>query len=229
MVATEINRFKLFVMAVLRLGVFLGLLFTAILVIAGDVSYWQAWMYLFTLAIPMAFVLVYLIIKDPVLLARRMQFREKESPQKLIIKLGVFLYVFIYLVPALDQRFGWSEVSSVICIIADGFVFVGYSIFVMVMRINSYAARTVEVVEGQELITTGLYAVVRHPMYCGNILMYIATPVALASWWGLIPVLPFIAIMIFRIKNEETVLLRDLPGYAEYQLNTPYRLLPGVW
>jgi len=229
MAATELSRLKLLVMAVSRLGIFLGILFVAILGIAGSVSYWQAWMYMATLLVPMAFILGFLIIKDPALLARRMQFREKEAPQKLVIRLGVFLYVFIYLVPALDQRFGWSEVPSLASIIADVFVFIGYWTFVMVMRINSYAARTVEVVEGQELITTGLYALVRHPMYFGNILMYIATPIALASWWGLVPVLPFVAIMIYRIKNEEAVLLRELPGYAEYQLKTPYRLLPGIW
>jgi len=226
---SEISRIKLLVMAVSRLGVFLGILFALILAIAGTASYWQAWMYLVTLLVPMAFILVYLLRKDPALLARRMQFHEKEAQQKLIIKLGTFLYVFIYLVPALDQRFGWSEVPSLTSIIADVFVFIGYWIFVMVMRINSYAARTVEVVEGQELITSGPYAVVRHPMYLGNILMYIATPIALASWWGLVPVVPFIAIMIYRIKNEEAVLLRDLPGYGDYQTRTPYRLLPGVW
>jgi len=216
-------------MAVSRLGVFMVILMVIVFAVAGSVSYWQAWMYFLTLLIPMIIVLTYLIIYDPELLARRMQFQEKEAPQKFIIKLGILFYIFIYLIPVLDQRFLWSEVPAIASIIADVFVFIGYGIFVWVMRVNSYAARTVEVVEGQKLISTGVYAVVRHPMYFGNILMYIATPIALASWWGLIAVVPFIAIMVYRIKYEETVLLRDLPGYAEYQVNTPYRLLPGIW
>ena len=216
-------------MAVTRLGAFLAIFFATIITVSGSFDYWQAWMYLVTLITPMIFVLVYLLRNDPALLARRMQYREKEAPQKKVIKYGTILYIFIYLIPALDQRFGWTEVPALACIIADVFVFLGYWIFVMVMKVNSYASRTIEVVDGQQLISTGVYAVVRHPMYFGNIVMIIATPVALGSWWGLVPVIFFIAIMVYRIINEEAVLLRDLDGYAGYMHKVRYRLLPGVW
>ncbi|MBD3671842.1 MAG: isoprenylcysteine carboxylmethyltransferase family protein [Gammaproteobacteria bacterium] len=226
---TEISRFKLLVMAVTRLGLFLVILFGLILGIAGQLSYWQAWMYLFTLLIPMIVVLAYLLVYDPALLARRMQYREKEAQQKLIIKLGSALYIFIYLVPALDQRFSWSEIPAWVSIIADGFVLFGYLVFFQVLRVNSYASRTIEVMEGQKLVSTGLYGIVRHPMYVGNIMMFVATPIALGSLWGLIPIVPFIGIMVYRILNEESVLVRDLPGYSDYQNQVRYRLIPGVW
>ena len=226
---SSFSRSKLLLMAISRLGAFMAILVMIIFTVSGNASYWQAWMYFLTLLLPMIFVMIYLIVYDPELLARRMQFREKEAPQKLIIMIGSVCYIFIYLIPALDQRFAWSEVSAMLSIVADLFVFIGYAIFIWVMRINSYASRTVEVVEGQKLISTGLYSIVRHPMYFGNIVMFSATPLALGSWWGLIAVLPLIAILTYRIKNEESVLLRDLPGYAEYQNKTPYRLLPGVW
>jgi len=226
---SPVSRSKLLLMAISRLGAFMAILVVIIFSVAGNVSYWQAWMYFLTLLVPMIFVMIYLLVYDPELLARRMQFREKEVPQKLIIKLGSICYIFIYLIPALDQRFAWSYVSVQVSIVADLFVLLGYVIFILVMRINSYASRTVEVVEGQKLISTGLYAIVRHPMYFGNIMMFSATPVALGSWWGLIAVLPLIVILAYRIRNEESVLLRDLPGYAEYQIKIPYRLLPGIW
>lgn len=229
MTSADIPRFKLFVMAVSRLGIFMAILMLVIFAISGSSAYWQAWMYFLTLLVPMVLVLIYLMIYDPGLLLRRLQFHEKEAPQKLIIKLGTLTYIFIYLIPALDQRLGWTDVPALVSMVADIFVLLGYGTFVWVMRVNSYAARTVEVVDGQELISTGLYAVVRHPMYVGNILMYIATPIALASWWGLVPVLPFIAIMVYRIRNEEQVLMRDLAGYDAYMQKVRYRLIPGIW
>lgn len=229
MAQTEYSAGKLVFMALTRLGSFLLILYAIVLGVAGTLSYWQAWAYMVTLLVPMTVALFYLIRKDPALLARRMQFREKEAPQKKIIKYGSLLYVFIFILPALGQRYNWTDVPAVISIVADVIVLIGYAAFVWVIRVNSYASRTVEVVEGQELISTGPYAIVRHPMYTGNILLYIATPVALGSWWGLIPVVLFIPLMVYRIRNEEEVLLRDLAGYDEYIKDVPYRLLPGIW
>lgn len=223
------SRSKLLLMAFSRILILLLVLFGVLFVSAGTCSYWQAWVYGAVLVVPMSLLLVYLIIKDPALLARRMQFKEREAEQKRIIKLSSVIYILIYLLPGLDSRFAWSQVPWVWTLVADLFVLLGYLSFVWVMKVNSYAARTVEVVPGQEVISSGPYAWVRHPMYAGNILMLLATPVALGSWWALLPAVLVIPILVMRIRNEEAVLIRDLPGYAEYHQLVRYRLFPGIW
>lgn len=204
----------------------LGLL---ILVPAGTFDFWQVYVYMGILVIPMTFVLFYFLKKDPLFLERRTRAKEKEKAQKIIQIAFSFVFLFGFIVPGLDKRFGWSEIPVWIVLIADLIILLGYLFIFFVFRQNSYASRVVEVDEGQKVISTGLYSFVRHPMYLGIIAMYLLTPVALGSWWGLIPMAGIPLALVLRILNEEKVLCRDLPGYTDYCKKTKYRLIPLIW
>jgi protein-S-isoprenylcysteine O-methyltransferase Ste14 len=206
--------------------VLLGLMF---FLPAGTLAYWQAWVWMAVLFMPMAGVLAYLVRKDPALLERRMRTREPEREQSLLIKLSLLWFALTFLLPGFDRRFGWSQVPVWVVFSADALVLLGYCIFIWVVRENTYASRVVEVEQGQKVISSGPYSIVRHPMYVGVLLMYICTPLALGSYWALIPDLLIIPFIIARIRNEEMVLQRDLTGYSQYMQSTRFRLLPGVW
>jgi protein-S-isoprenylcysteine O-methyltransferase Ste14 len=215
--------------ALLRVGLGLPLIGLVIILPAGKWDYWQGWLYMFILFIPMFFVLSYLLKNDPALLERRMRTREKETAQRRIVGLSLIYFLVAFTLPGLDVRFGWSNVPPWVSIIASVLAFTGYMIFVWVLLTNSYLSRVVEVDTGQKVITTGPYDIVRHPMYAGISLMYIASPVALGSFWALIPAVFIVPLLVARLRNEEQVLRRDLPGYEEYTHKVKYRLLPGIW
>lgn len=204
----------------------LGLLF---FLPAGTLRYWQAWMYLATIFIPMFFVLIYLLKNDPALLERRMKAREKETQQKWVVFLSLPFLLLSFLLPGFDIRYGWSTMPAILTILADLVVLGGYLLFFAVLKENSYASRIVEVEHDQKVITSGPYAVVRHPMYTGILLLYLFSPLALGSYWGVIPAAVLVVVIIIRIRNEEEVLLRELKGYAAYTRATRYRLIPGIW
>jgi len=205
-------------------------IFVAVLFLpAGTLVYWEAWVYLAILFIPMIFVLVHLIRNNPELLERRLRMREKEAQQRLIIKISYLYFFTAFLLPGFDRRYGWSSVPAAVVIVADLVVLLGYGVFVLVLRENRYASRVIEVEQQQEVITTGPYAWVRHPMYLGVLLMYVASPLALGSYWGIIPTVLLIVLLVARIRNEESVLLSQLEGYREYAAQTRYRLFPGIW
>lgn len=214
---------------VIRAGLAVPAMMALFFIPAGTFAYWEAWLYLAVILIPMFFALRYLLKNNPQLLERRMQMREKETAQQRVIKVSFLYFLLAFILPGLDKRWGWSDVPVWVVIVADLLVLLGYAIIVMVFRENQYAARTVQVEEGQQVISSGPYAVVRHPMYVGVVLMYLASPLALGSYWALLPALLIIPILVARIINEEQVLKRDLNGYREYQQVTKYRLLPGVW
>jgi len=196
---------------------------------AGSLRYWQAWMFLATLFLPVLFVVSYFLRRDPALLARRMQVKEKEREQQVIVKLASLAMFLGFLFPGLDHRYGWSGVPAWASILADALVFLGYVIVFFVFRENSYTSRIVEVVEGQKVVTTGPYSLVRHPMYAGLVLMYLSTPIALGSFWALGFFVPVIVLIVVRALDEERVLVRDLEGYKEYTRMVRYRLVPRVW
>jgi protein-S-isoprenylcysteine O-methyltransferase Ste14 len=196
---------------------------------AGTLAYWEAWVYLAVLLIPFALVIGYFLRNNPEFLERRMQMRERESAQRRIIGLSFFWFALTFILPGLDHRFGWSAVPVPVVIAADLLVLLGYGLIFLVFRENQYAARVVQVEQSQQVITTGPYAFVRHPMYLGTLAMYLASPLALGSYWALIPALLIIPILVARIGNEEKVLERELRGYEEYERQTRYRLMPRIW
>ncbi len=225
----KLSQGKLKKMVYARLLVVIPVLLAMFLLPAGTFAYWEAWGYLAILFIPMSFVLNYLLKNEPELLERRMRMREKEAEQKLIIKFSYLYFLLTFLLPGFDKRMGWSNVPAGVVIAADIFVLIGYGIFLLVLRENRYASRIIEVEQEQKVISSGPYAIVRHPLYLGVSLMYILSPLALGSYWAMIPSILIIPILVLRIKNEESVLLRDLKGYPEYMQKTKHRLLPGIW
>jgi protein-S-isoprenylcysteine O-methyltransferase Ste14 len=196
---------------------------------AGTFNYWEGWVYLLSLLIPMAFIFSYLIKNDPGLLERRMKFREKEKEQSLIITLSYPVILLAFILPGLDHRFGWSHVPPVVVILALLCFLVRYGLFFMVLRQNSYASRVIEVSENQKVISTGMYGIVRHPMYMSVLIIYLFSPLALGSYWAVIPALFMIPVLVARINNEEKVLLRDLSGYDEYMQKVKYPFIRKGW
>jgi protein-S-isoprenylcysteine O-methyltransferase Ste14 len=226
---TRLSRGQLLKIVSVRFGmgfVGLGILF---FLPAGTLRYWQAWLWLATLIAPMVLVLIYLLRNDPGLLERRMRFREKEEQQRLVIRISWVWLLLAFTVPGLDRRFGWSHVPTTVVLVADALMFLSYCLFIWVMRENSYASRVIEVERGQKVISTGPYALVRHPLYVSAIALYLLSPLVLASYWAVIPAVLIIPILVFRILDEERVLVGQLPGYLEYMQKVGYRLLPGVW
>jgi len=204
----------------------LGLIF---FIPAGSINFWEAWVYMGILFIPMIFVLIYLLKNDPELLERRMKIKEKEEPQKVFIKLSLLVFFIAFIIPGFDYSFEWSKVLFIVIIIADLFIFIGYLLFFLVLKENTYASRIIEVEKGQKVISTGPYAIIRHPMYVAVLMMYVLSPLALGSYWAVLAVLPLPVLVIFRIKSEEKILIDKLPGYREYTQKVKYRLIPYIW
>jgi protein-S-isoprenylcysteine O-methyltransferase Ste14 len=177
----------------------------------------------------MIIVLIYFLRVDPRFLERRTKAKEKEKQQKLIAILSTLIFLAGFIIPGLDHRFTWSQVPAYLSISADLVILLGYLIIFIVFRQNSYASRIIEVDEEQKVISTGLYGIVRHPMYVGVLIMYIPTPIALGSYWGLIPFALLPLSLALRIMNEEKVLSASLKGYKEYCQKTKYRLIPFLW
>lgn len=196
---------------------------------AGSFDFWQGWVYLGVLFIPGTLASFYFLKHDPKLIERRMRMKEKELTQKGVMALSVPLFIIGFIVPGLDYRFGWSEVPVELIIVSNIIVFLSYIAILQVLKVNSYASRVVEVEKDQKVITTGPYALVRHPMYSALLIMLLATPTALGSYWSYIPFFAFFPLLVIRLLNEEEVLKRDLPGYKEYCKKTTYRLIPYVW
>lgn len=212
-------------------GMIISIIFIAAVLFlpAGSLSFWEAWFYCGIVFIPMFFVMIYFLIKDPAFIERRLNFKEKEKEQKLIIKIGNILFLSGFLIPGFDYRYNWSEVNQTTVLIFGAFALIGYIIVIITFMANSYASRVVEVVDGQKIITTGIYSIIRHPMYLGVLIMYLSTPFVLGSLWSLIPFSLIIPILILRILNEEKVLKSELPGYTEYCSRTRKRLIPYLW
>lgn len=196
---------------------------------AGTFSYWQGWLVLAIFSVLMASVGVYFLRHDPWLLERRMRYKEKEKEQKKIVKSGSLLYFVIFLLPGFDRRYGWPEVPWGVVVAADCLIVLAYLVFIWVILVNSYASRVIEVEAGQTVVTTGPYAHIRHPMYLSSSIILLCLPIALGSYWSLLPACLLPLVYVIRIRNEEQVLLAQLKGYAEYAATVKYRLVPGLW
>ena len=208
-----------------------GLLITGAMLFApaGTLSYRGAWLFIALLFAPILVMGVVLMIKNPELLRKRLEMKEREKKQKGVVALSGLLLVASFIVAGLDYRLGWSHVSNIIVSIASVVLLVGYALYSEVLRENVYLSRVVEVQEGQRVIDTGLYGIVRHPMYFAVTLLYLAIPLVLGSWWALLVISPCVLLLAARIKNEEQVLHQGLPGYTDYTKRVRYRMIPWVW
>jgi len=199
---------------------------------AGTFDYWQGWAFIAVFAASTMIPSLYLAAKNPAALERRMQAgpaAETRPLQKLIISFAFVSLGATIVVSALDFRFGWSSVPAAISVVGDVLVALGLVISMIVTIQNGYAAANVKVESGQDLVSTGLYGVVRHPMYFGNVVLMIGIPLALGSYWGLLFVIPGLAVLATRILDEEKVLTQQLAGYRDYAQRVHYRLVPYVW
>jgi len=199
---------------------------------AGTFNYWQAWVFLVVVALSASAPSIYLLRTNPAALQRRMRggpTAEARMAQKVVIA-GLYVSLAaMVVVSALDHRFGWSSVPTAICLVGDVLVAIGLGVVALVIIQNSYAAATVQVEAGQTVVSTGLYGLVRHPMYTGNVIMMVGIPLALGSYWGLIFVVPGLIVLASRIRDEEKLLQQDLDGYREYSQKVRYRLVPRTW
>jgi protein-S-isoprenylcysteine O-methyltransferase Ste14 len=198
---------------------------------AWTLRYWQGWAFLATFAAASTALTVYMAVYDRELLERRLRAgprAETESSQKIIVLLVMLGFAAFLVFPVLDHRFGWSPLPAYVSITGDVLIALGFLFIFFVLRENSYAASTIQVAEGQRVISTGPYAVVRHPMYSGALLLAIGMPLALDSWYGLVGILVILPILIWRLLDEEQFLTRNLPGYADYKSKVRWRLIPGL-
>lgn len=196
---------------------------------AGSWGYWQAWFFLGLLFVPMTCVATWLLVREPELLAKRLSSKEQEKAQRQVVALSALMFGAGFLLAGFDQRYGWSEMPAWVVAVAAVVMVCGYGLYAEVMRENAYLSRTVEVQENQKVISTGLYSIVRHPMYAATLVLYLAMPIVLGSWVALIPFLAYPFIIAHRIRNEEHVLEEGLTGYCEYEQQVRYRLIPFIW
>ena len=199
---------------------------------AGTFDYWRGWAFIAVFAAATMIPSIYLAATNPAALKRRMQAgpaAETRPLQKIIITFAFLSMGAMIVVSALDFRFGWSSVPAVVCVIGDVLVVAGLSTAMLVVIQNSYAAATVRVEEGQKLASRGLYKLVRHPMYAGDVILMVGIPLALGSYWGLLGLIPGILALVFRILDEEKLLAQELAGYSAYGQRVRYRLMPYVW
>jgi protein-S-isoprenylcysteine O-methyltransferase Ste14 len=210
-------------------AVFLAIIFIP----AGTVDYWQGWAFAGTLMVSSLLVTIYMALNDRELLESRLRMgptAEKTSAQKVITAVGFVVFVAALVIIVLDHRFGWSpRVPAYLSILGDALAVLGILIYFLVVRENRYAASTIEVVEGQAVVSTGPYAIIRHPMYAGAILVFLGTPLALGSWWGLLFTPLFIGWFAWRLLDEELFLRANLRGYDEYMRTVRCRLAPYIW
>ena len=199
---------------------------------AGTIDYWQGWLYLAVFFTVSLLTTLDLMRRDPALLERRMRGgpTAETRPAQQLVMLGASAgFISLLVVPALDHRFRWSSVSTTVVLVGDVLVVVGFYFIFRVYRENTFTSATIEIAQNQTVVSTGPYAIVRHPMYASALLYVIGTPLALASWWGLIGVVVMLPFLIWRLFDEERMLVASLAGYAEYRRKVRFRLIPGVW
>jgi protein-S-isoprenylcysteine O-methyltransferase Ste14 len=208
------------------------MLAAAVFLPAWTLRYWQGWVCLAAFFVPACLISVWVAKHDPALLERRLKAgpkAEKETGQKIVQMITSIVFLGDFAVPAFDHRFGWSSVPVWAAVIGDLMMLVGFAITFAVFKANSFTSGIIEVAEDQKVISTGPYAIVRHPLYSGGLIMLFGIPPALGSWWGMLVNLPLLAAVIWRLLDEERFLVEKLTGYAEYRESVRYRLVPFVW
>ena len=208
-----------------------GLILVGVLLFwpAGSLEYMNGWLFVGLLFIPMLILGIVLMIKSPSLLEKRLNAKEGEKTQRGVVAVSGLLFVAGFVVAGLDYRFGWSQMPAWLVALSSVILLVSYALYAEVMRENAYLSRTVEVQENQKVVDSGLYSVVRHPMYAVTVWLFLSIPIVLGSWWSLLCFFPYVVVIVFRILNEEKVLEAGLDGYAEYKKRVKYRILPFIW
>ena len=219
---------KLFVEAILKFA--LGVILVGLLLfLPGTFSYWQGWLFMGLLFIPMFIAGIIMMIQSPDLLRRRLNNKEKEGPQKVIVLLSGLMFIGGFLVAGFNYRFSWIILPDIITWIFSIIFIISYLLYAEVLRENTYLLRTIEVEKNQKVVDTGLYKIVRHPMYAITILLFLSIPFVLGSIISFVIFLVYPFIIVCRIKNEEKILEKNLKGYKEYQKKVKYRLIPYIW
>ena len=221
---------KLAIKTMFKLVAFLFVFTVFIFLPAGTFDFWPGWAFCAVFCVSTLLITVYFLFKDPALIRRRIKSGETRKKQKILQAISGFMFfVGLLVIPGLDFRFSWSSVPDAVIILSDVVVLMGFIIVFLVFRTNSYTSATIEVSEGQSVITTGVYSIVRHPMYLGAVLILVFTPLALNSLWALIPALFICVFVVLRLLDEEKVLLKELNGYKDYCEKIRYHLIPFIW
>ena len=220
---------KLFAQAISKylLGVFL--VGTILFLPAWSFSYWNAWLFMGILFVPMFIAGIVMLGKNPELLQKRLDAKEKEAEQKSVVASSGLMFLASFIVAGLDWRFGWTNMPNWMVWAATGLFLLSYVLYAEVLRENTYLSRTIEVQENQKVIDTGLYGIVRHPMYMATMILFLTMPLVLDSLYSFIIMLVYIPIIAKRIRNEEKVLEESLPGYKEYKQKVKYKVIPFIW
>ena len=220
---------KLFFQAITKF--LFGLLLVGLLLFlpAGTFAYWQAWLFIGILFGPMFIAGIVLMIRQPELLRKRLDAKEKQGEQKWVVALSGLMFIAVFVVAGLSRRWGWNMLPDWTVFVSTAVFLVAYALYAEVMRENIWLSRTIEVQENQQVVSTGLYGIVRHPMYMTTLLLFLSMPLVLASPWSFVIMLLYIPIIALRIRNEEQVLERELKGYAEYKQRVKYKLIPFIW
>ena len=221
--------YKLFFQAITKFLIGALLVGALIFVPAGTIKFLNGWIFMGVLFVPMFIFGIYLMFKNPDLLKRRLNAKEKEGEQKTVIALSGLMFMAGFVIAGLNYRFGWVVLPNIVTIIASIVFVISYILYAEVLRENAYLLRTIEVEKGQKVVDTGMYGIVRHPMYSVTILLFLSIPLILGSIISFIIFLMYPFIIIKRIRNEEKVLERDLEGYIEYEKKVKYRLIPFIW
>lgn len=214
------------------LAVLTGVMALLLFVAAGTMRYWQAWVYLAIFVAASALTTLFLMRRDPALLERRMRGgpgAETRPTQRVIMLAASACYIGLFVVSALDRRYGWTNVPAILTAVSDLFVALGFYLIYLVYRENTFTSATVEIAVDQKVISTGPYGIVRHPMYASALLYLGGTPTALGSYWGLAAFVAMLPFLIWRLFDEEKMLAESLPGYREYRRRVRHRLIPGIW
>ena len=221
--------FKLLISALIK--VIFGILLVGVLLFvpAGSLNYYNGWLFMGLLFIPMILAGIIMMIKNPKLLKSRLDAKEEEKKQKIVILLSGIMFILGFVISGLNYRFNWIHLPRIVIIIASVIFILSYILYAEVLRENSYLLRTIKVEEGQKLVDTGLYGIVRHPMYFATIFLFLSMPLILDSLISFIIFLIYPFIISMRIKNEEKVLENDLKGYSEYKKKVKYKLIPFIW
>lgn len=208
-----------------------GLLMVGLLIFlpAGTIAYTYGWLLIGLLFVPMLIAGLVMLAKSPEFLKKRLDAKEKQATQKGVLAFSGLMFIAGFVVAGLDFRFGWSDMPSWVVAAASMLFLVAYALYAEVMRENAYLSRTIKVEEGQTVVDTGLYGIVRHPMYAVTILLFLMIPLVLGSWYAAVAFAFYPAIIIVRLKDEEELLTKELPGYAEYKQKVKYRIIPFIW